>query len=60
MRIEVYHDETLSAVFECGQPPTYYGARGRQAWALGQRPHSARKLWTDEMALAPPDDCVSC
>ena len=58
MRIEVYHDETLAAVFQYGRHPSYYGARGRQVGALVQRPHSVRNLWTGETALAPPDDSV--
>ena len=58
MRIEVYHDETLAAVFQYGRHPSYYGARGRQVRALVQRPHSVRNLWTGETALAPPDDSV--
>ena len=56
MRVDVYSGDDLVAVFEYGQPPSYYGEAGRWVKELVNRPHCVHNLWTGQSSFAPPVD----
>lgn len=56
MRIEVYRNGELAAVFDYDALPSYYGAAGRRVKALVAAPHPVHNLWTGETLSAPPLD----
>ena len=55
MRVDVYSGDDLAAVFEYGQPPSYYGEAGRWVRELVSRPHCVHNLWTGESSFTPPE-----
>ena len=55
MRVDVYSGDDLAAVFEYGQPPSYYGEAGRWVRELVNRPHCVHNLWTGESSFTPPE-----
>ena len=53
MRLEVYRDRALVAVFEYGREPVYHGGLGRLVRQLVETPHAVRGPRTGELVYRP-------
>ena len=53
MRLEVYGDGVLAAVFAYGREPVYHGAPGQRVRQLVETPHAVRGPRTGELVYRP-------